>query len=41
MNLEALGDLDEWRRNEGEVIYIGKSVLKSGSNGYFSKVTIN
>ena len=38
MKLEALGNLDEWRRNE-EMIYIGKSVLKSGSNGYFSDIT--
>ena len=38
MNLEALKDLDEYRRIEKEVLYIGKSVLKSGFNEYFSNV---
>ena len=39
MNLAALENLHECRRHEGEVIHIGKCVLKSGSNGYFSNVT--
>ena len=41
MKLEVLGDLDECRKNKGEMIHIGKSVLKSGTNGYFSNVMAN